>query len=103
MAKMNKNEQMLGKWNQQIVRIKDIEIDAVIREGHPPEEALRMALSELLIVIAHKVSQAHAHKNDWFPMIYPMRLTLQSETCHWDFQLQLRLKNGLELEENPTD
>lgn len=46
---MTENEtlEVFNKWHQEIVKSIDIYIDKVVREGNPPEEAIKIALIEI--------------------------------------------------------
>ena len=57
-----------------------------------PEEAIRMALEHLLTSLALAVKRSGDAKY-WFPMMFPMEMTLESEQLRWNFRLVARLKN----------
>ena len=102
----NETLELFGKWNREISTSTDIEIDKVIREGKPPEEAVKMALVALLKRLAERL-EFHTKLDDrphnWFPMEFPMRMTLKSDLCLWDFELILTLKNRFGIEEEKED
>ena len=95
---MTKEE--LEWWNKKIVRVADIDFSLEkIEAGEPPEETIRLAMVQLLIAIARQLQKADISQVDWFPMEFPMRLSLQCETFHYDFQVQARLMNRFGIEE----
>lgn len=96
----DKVDGILEKFNKQITRCADIEIDTIIRKGEPPDAALRLALRTLLIHLERRIEKTTMDKIDFFPMVFPMKMTLDSETSLWDFQLCMTLKNKFGVEDD---
>jgi len=70
-------------------------IDLEFKKGQPPEEAIRIALEQVLIALARNVKTSTS-KNYFFPIVFPMIMTLESEQIRWDFRIICRLKNAFE-------
>ena len=80
-----------------ITKITRMSIDLVVRDGKPPEEALRMALANLFTSLALAVK--NSDKPDyWFPMFFPMKMELDSEQLRWDFRLVAKFTNQFDEE-----
>lgn len=76
-----------------VTELKRMSIDLEVSRGQPPEEAIRMALEQLLNSLARAVKYSDEAKY-WFPMIFPMEMTLESEQLYWNFRLVVSLKSG---------
>lgn len=76
-----------------IKEITRMSVDLVVSKGQPPEEALRMALANLFTSLAMAIKSSDEPKY-WFPMFFPMEMTLESEQLRWDFRLVARFKNS---------
>lgn len=67
-------------------------IDLEFSKGQPPEEAMRMALEMLLVSLSRAVKYS-VDADYFFPIAFPMDMTLESEQLRWSFRLVARLKN----------
>lgn len=76
-----------------VTEISRMSIDLEFTRGQPPEEAYRMALAGLFRGLALAVENSNEPKY-WFPMFFPLEMTLESEQLHWNFRLVARLKNN---------
>lgn len=74
-------------------------INITLINGKPPEKALRMALVELFLVMARAVEhyEGDTNQSSYFPVNFPMRLTLKSNDLIWDLELQMKLENNLSI------
>jgi hypothetical protein len=61
-------------------------------KGNPPEDAVRLALEGLFLHMAREVKNTDISSAQWYPMDFPMRLTLSSEQVFWDFRLSMKLE-----------
>ena len=75
-------------------------IDMVV-EGQPTEKVIRIALADLLRALARAVEYSDDEKV-FFPLIFPLRMSIDSETLRWNFKLVSKLENKLSGTE-PTD
>ena len=67
-------------------------IDLEFSKGNPPEDALRMALAGLFTSLAMAVKNSDSPEY-WFPMAFPMEMSLKSEQLRWDFRLVAKFTN----------
>lgn len=75
-------------------------IDLVV-EGKPTEDVIRIALADLLRALARAVEHSDDGKIH-FPLIFPLRMSIDSETLRWNFKLVSKIENKLSGTE-PTD
>jgi hypothetical protein len=65
--------------------------------GEPPEKAIRSALSELFRAMSRAVEKDAILENEFFPLFFPLRMSLDSVNYKWDFELVLTLENAAEI------
>ncbi len=78
-----------------ITEIVRMSMDLEIKSGEPPEEAIRMALGQVLHAQAVAVERSTWTSGVDFPMAFPMELSLVSENLRWDFRITGKLTNML--------
>ena len=74
-----------------ITELRRVSLDLVVSSGKPPEDALRMALQSLFMSMATAIKNSSGAEY-WFPMVFPMEMTLESEQLRWNFRIVARLK-----------
>lgn len=74
-----------------------------IREGRPPEEAIRTGLEQLFLALARAVRTSDCKSALFFPLVFPLEMSLKTEILKWDFRIVAKLKNSFEaVEETKT-
>ncbi len=72
-----------------------------VKKGQPPEDAIRIALKQLFIGMAQTIENYDGRKMEiFFPLFFPLRMTMVSEREHWDFEIHLKIENSFSKEEN---
>ena len=74
-----------------VTELTRMSLDLVVPSGKPPEDALRMALESVFMSMAMAVKNS-SDIEYWFPMVFPMEMTLESKQLRWNFQIVARLK-----------
>ena len=77
-----------------VTELSRMSLDLEVPSGQPTEPVLRMALEHLLISLAQAVKNSDDEKY-WFPIFFPMEMTLESEQLRWNFRLVLKIKNQI--------
>lgn len=70
-------------------------LDIDLAKGEPPEKAIRVAISQVLYALARQVERSSWESGEDFPLIFPLRLTLQSEKLRWDLRIRGILENAI--------
>lgn len=78
-----------------VTEITRMSMELEIKSGEPPEEAIRMALGQVLRALADAVERARYKSGMDFLMAFPMELSFVSENWHWNFHITGKLANRL--------
>jgi len=68
-----------------------------LASGKPPEAALSMALESLFMSLAMRIKYLGIGNDSWFPLAFPMPMTMTGERLRWDFTINLKLENYFSL------
>lgn len=74
-----------------VTELMRVSMDLIVSSGKPPEDALRMALQSVFMSMATAIKNSSDIEH-YFPMVFPMEMTLESKQLRWNFRIVARLK-----------